>query len=117
MTAPAPGAGRGSLVWVDLSPTTGCEQRGRRPAIVVASDGYLASVRGLTIVLPITSVDRSWPHHVRIRGRPTGLSRPSFAMTEQPRTISLDRVTGSAGRADATTLAEVDQWMRDFLAL
>lgn len=105
---------RGSVVWVDFDPTQGHEQRGTRPALVVSSPGYLASVRGLVIVLPITSVDRGWPHHVLVRGR-SALPRRSFAMTEQPRTISDVRIDRSAGMVDDDTMAEVDQWLRDFI--
>lgn len=110
-------AGRGDIVWTDLDPARGHEQRGARPALVVASDSYLAAVRELTIVLPITSVDRGWPHHVLIGGLRTGLTRRSFAMTEQPRTISTGRVSRTAGSADDATMAEVDLWLRDFVGL
>lgn len=35
-------------------------------------------------------------------------------MTEQPRTIARSRVTGCAGTADVKTMANIDQWLRDF---
>jgi mRNA interferase MazF len=105
------------VVWVDLNPTRGREQRGTRPALVVASQGYLASVPDLVIIVPITSVDRDWPHHVRVTGDRINLTRPSFAMTEQPRTISHERITRRQGTADAETLSLVDQWLRDFIGI
>jgi mRNA interferase MazF len=107
---------RGSIVWVDLDPTRGREQHGTRPALVVSSTGYLSSVRGLVIVLPVTSVDRGWPHHVPIATDGPGLPKRSFAMTEQPRTVALDRLSPRrSGVADYATMAEVDRWLRDFL--
>jgi len=36
-------------------------------------------------------------------------------MTEQPRTLSRERLVGRAGRVDRETLAEVRSWFRDFL--
>ena len=108
---------RGAVVWVDFSPTAGHEQRSTRPAVVVSSPGYLDSVRDLVIVVPITSVDRGWPHHVLVRGEQARLPRASFAMTEQPRTISLARISRRSGVADRHTLAEIDQWLRDFIGL
>lgn len=108
---------RGSIVWVDLDPTQGHEQRGTRRALVVASSGYLSSVGGLVIVLPITSVDRSWPHHVPVGTESKALPKRSFAMTEQPRTISVERIERRHGSADADTMAQVDQWLRDFMGL
>lgn len=108
---------RGSIAWVDLDPTSGREQRGSRPALVVSSAEYLASVRDLVIVVPITSVDRGWPHHIPVDGARTGLSKPSFAMTEQPRTISITRITRRTGTAGIETMREVDRWLVDFLGL
>jgi mRNA interferase MazF len=108
---------RGAVVWVDFSPTVGHEQRGTRPALVVSSSGYLDSVRDLVIVVPITSVDRGWPHHVPVRGEQVRLPGAGFAMTEQPRTISVARISRRSGVADRHTLAEIDQWLRDFTGL
>ena len=84
--------------------------------MVVASDDYLGAVTTLVIVVPVTSVDRGWPNHVLLQGR-TGLDRPSWAMTEQPRTIDRGRVRGVAGQVDAATAAAVDVHLRDFLGL
>ena len=117
MTSDVPPLERGALVWVDFDPTAGREQRGTRPALVVSSSDYLSSVRDLVIVVPVTSVDRGWPHHVPVMGHRTGLSTRSFAMTEQPRTISTARTARRAGTAGPDTMQQVDLWLRDFLGL
>jgi mRNA interferase MazF len=117
VTDKAPSLERGAIVWGDFDPTAGREQRGTRPALVVSSTDYLASVRDLAIVVPITSVDRDWPHHVFVEGDRAGLARPGFAMTEQPRTISTTRITRRTGTAGADTMQRVDQWLRDFLGI
>ncbi len=67
------------------------------------------------IVVPLTTTDRGWPHHVPVQGEQTGLSKESFAMTEQPRTIARERVVRQAGAAEAQTCEAVDRWLRDFL--
>lgn len=108
---------RGDVLWADFDPVRGREQAGERPALIVASEGYLNAVTDLVIALPVTTVDRDWPHHVRLDGEGLQLSRTSWALTEQPRTISRGRLTRSAGRVDAACLGEVDQWLRDFLDL
>lgn len=49
----------------------------------------------------------------------------TYAMTEQPRTVTRDRFVAvadadadaDAGIVDAATMREVDGWLRDFLAL
>ena len=38
-------------------------------------------------------------------------------MTEQPRTVTLDRLFDHAGIVDPATMTAVDRWLRDFLAL
>ncbi|WP_256829734.1 type II toxin-antitoxin system PemK/MazF family toxin [Ornithinimicrobium faecis] len=108
---------RGDIVWAELDPVRGREQSGRRPALVVASDLYLEQANTLAIVLPATTTDRGWPNHVPLRGPRLGLTKPTFAMTEQPRTVTRDRFVGDIGAVDAATMREVDGWLRDFLAL
>jgi len=108
---------RGHLAWADLDPARGREQAGHRPVLVIASDLFLAKADTLAIILPATTVDRGWPNHVLLRGKHTALPRPTFAMTEQPRTITRDRLSQPFGMVDDATMAEVDMWLRDFLAL
>lgn len=111
------GLTRGAVVWVDLDPARGREQQGQRPALVICNDDYLRVVPDLVIVVPVTSSDRGWLHHVPVAGPSTGLSRPSFAMTEQPRTLARERITRQSGMTDAQTLDAVDGWLRDFLGV
>ena len=104
------------MAWADLSPTRGREQSGRRPVLVVASRGYLETITTLVNVLPVTSVERGWPNHVRLHGY-TGLGQASWAMTEQIRIITRDRMVSIAGAVDSPTLSRVDLYLRDFLDL
>lgn len=80
--------------WVDLEPVAGREQGRSRPALVVSSAFHLRLVRGeLLSVLPLTTVERAtWLHRVEVAlpGRKTG-----WAITEQVRTISATRLTGT----------------------
>ena len=105
----------GSVVWVDLNPTVGREQAGRRPAVIVASSGYLDAVTELAIVVPATTTNRGWPQHVQLTGPALALARPTYAMTEQPRTISRQRIASVAGTVDNDCLASIRQWLNDFL--
>jgi mRNA interferase MazF len=105
----------GSVVWVNLDPTVGREQAGRRPAVVVASAGYLEAVTELAIVVPATTSDRGWPQHVQLIGSALTLARPTFAMTEQPRTISRRRIASVSGSVDNSCLASIRRWLNDFL--
>lgn len=108
---------RGSVVWAEFDPVRGREQAGRRPALVVASDLYLEQADTLAIVVPATTINRGWPNHVLLRGPHLDLPRETFAMTEQPRTVTRDRFAGVIGVVDSETMRDVDRWLRDFLAL
>lgn len=108
---------RGTLLWAELDPAQGRDQAGRRPALVVASDLYLEQADTLAIIVPATTNDRGWPNHVPLRGAKLALPRPTFAMTEQPRTVTRERLFDVIGAVDASTMREVDRWLRDFLAL
>ena len=88
---------RGTVVWTELDPVRDREQSGRRPVLVVAGDLYLEQADTLAIVVPVTTQDCGWPNHVRLRGPSLALQRPSFAMTEQPRTVTRTRFVGAAG--------------------
>lgn len=106
----------GTIAWASLEPVRGREQGGHRPVLIVASTGYLDAVTTLAIVLPITTTDRGWPNHIRVEG-PTGLDRDSWIMTEQPRTLTRDRLTGVAGTVSPGCLSRVRTWLGDFLDL
>ena len=106
----------GVVAWATLEPVRGREQGGHRPVLVIASTGYLDAVTTLVIVLPISTVDRGWPNHIAIDG-PSGLDRPSWIMSEQPRTLSRDRITGIAGQVSQGCLGAVRLWLGDFLDL
>lgn len=54
---------RGDLVWIDLDPQTGREQRGRRPAVVVSPAVYNAR-SPLAWLCPVTSKKKGYPFEV-----------------------------------------------------
>lgn len=101
-----------SVWWADLSPTRDTEQAGLRPAIVVSSPLHLRLTRGqLVSILPVTTRHRpGWNHHV-----PVSLSRPSFALTEQVRTISVNRLTQEIGELSDDEIVIVRASLRRML--
>jgi len=106
----------GAVVWVAFDPTRGSEQAGHRPAVVIASNDYLAAIPNVVIVVPVTTRDRGFPHHIALDGD-TGLNPGSFAMTEQPRTIDRQRITSVAGDVGRGGLAEICRAVAAFLDL
>lgn len=104
----------GVVVWADFGDGVGTEQSGRRPGVVVSSADHLAITANLAVVLPATTVDRGWPNHVRLTGS-TGLTKHSYVMTEQARTISHERILKVVGAVDAACLSEIATWVDDWL--
>ena len=106
----------GDVLLVDLNPNPGREQGGRRPVVVVSHRRY-AAVPGLFLAVPLTSVDRHLPHHVRVDPNPgSGLERVSYAMTEQVRVLSLARVQRTLGVVDPAIFAQVSRYLHLFIA-
>ncbi|MCL2090215.1 MAG: type II toxin-antitoxin system PemK/MazF family toxin [Micrococcales bacterium] len=76
---------RGDVVWADMAPTVGREQRGHRPYLVLSDDRF-HSRRQVVIAVPMTTTHKPWPTRV-----PVGTG--SWAIAEQPTTVSVQRIT------------------------
>jgi len=56
---------KGDVVWVNLDPAAGHEQKGRRPALVISAIKYNAA-SGMCLVCPITSVVKTYPFIIEL---------------------------------------------------
>jgi len=107
---------RNADIWTAfLDPTVGHEQGGRRPVIIVSSDELHIIPSQLVFVVPVTTKDRGVESHVRVSLREGALPRESFAMTEQIRSVSTQRLRRRVGTADDRTLSEIQLRLRLFL--
>ena len=81
--------------------------------VVVSSPFFASFPTAMAIVVPLTTRDRGLPHHVPITSAAAGLKRPSWARTDDVRTISEQRLTGSPlGSVDVEEIAEIRAWLR-----
>lgn len=81
----------GDVVWADLDPALGHEQRKRRPLIVVSNDKFNARCN-LTMTIPITSADTGYPLHLDVGAVPDedgGTIVQGFAEVEQLKSLDL----------------------------
>ena len=76
---------------VELDPTRGREQQGKRPGLVISANGFNKSPADLVVVVPITSKDKSIPWHVAIAPPEGGVKTKSFVMCEAVRSVSKER--------------------------
>jgi mRNA interferase MazF len=98
---------QGDVVWVDPDPTRGAGQAKARPFVVVSVDPFNRSHLGLSLAVPLTGTDFANALHVGIAPPEGGLRERSFAMPEQLRTLSHERVARRMGTLRPATLSEL----------
>ncbi|OPG10400.1 type II toxin-antitoxin system PemK/MazF family toxin [Microbispora sp. GKU 823] len=97
---------RGDLWLADYGQPLGREQGGPRPMVVVSGRAVNDVRMGLVLTVPLTTTQRGWPSHVEIDPG-TGLEKQSWAMVEQFRAISVQRLTRRIGWVEEPTLAKM----------
>jgi mRNA interferase MazF len=99
----------GDIYQTTLASGKGREQHGQRPVLVV-TDSRLTAM-GLCWAVPLSTTERNWPthHRLEINGRAT------YAICEQLRAISVERLGRKTASIDHTQLAEVKHVLRSIL--
>jgi mRNA interferase MazF len=108
---------RGEIWLVDLNPTRGHEQGGRRPGLVVSVDLFNKGPAGLVIVIPITTKEKGIPLHVEIKAPEGGLTKRSFIKCEDIRSVSREQLVQRLGQVTRSTLDAVEDRLRILLDL
>jgi mRNA interferase MazF len=108
---------RGEIWEVDLSPTVGREQSGRRPALIISDNALNSGPRGLVVAIPVTGTARGLPTHIPVLPPNGGLTKPSVIMTEQVQSVSKDRISRRFGVVSQVTMDQVDRILRMVLGL
>lgn len=94
-------------IWLaTLDRTVANEQRGFRPCLVISGDRFNTLPIRQAIVVPLTTRERGFPHHVRVVDD-GGLNRASWAMCEAVRAVSTQRLEREISTATADTLNKV----------
>jgi mRNA interferase MazF len=78
----------------------------------------LRLTRSARAVVPLTTRDRGLDHHVQINSPGTGLSRPSWARTEDVTAVSVQRFVRPQplGRVSGTEVERLSEWLREMVA-
>src|SRR5574341_1887840 len=84
---------RGQIYFVNLSPTRGREQAGRRPVLVVSSDAINRQPLVVTVVVgtDAKNVPRDYPVNVRVTAEETGLPVDTVFLCFQIRSLDQSR--------------------------
>ena len=117
---------RGEIYLVDLDPTRGREQRGRRPVLVVSSDAINRQPLVVTVVVgtSASNVTKDYPVNVRVPASESGLAHDTVFLSFQLRSLDHARFSGQdgqlrvpVGRLAPQRMLDVDRAIRLALAL
>jgi mRNA interferase MazF len=85
-----------------------------RPCLIVSSNSWNKIRSGLVMIVPLTSKDKNILTHVRIEPAKSGLEKVSFAVCEQIRSISKERLIQKLGSVSSPDiLKEIRTWILD----
>ncbi len=82
------------IYYVNLNPTQGSEQNGRRPVLVISNDAVNHNLPIFTCI-PFSSIKPSakiYPTEIKLTAAESGLSKDSVLMVQQIRTIANARI-------------------------
>lgn len=104
---------RGDIFYIAYKPTTGCEQRAGRPAIIVSNELNNRHSPTVEVVYLSASQRKDLPTHATIRSSP----RVSTALCEQIHTVAKERVERWVGHITESEMAQVEICMMHSIAL
>ena len=109
---------RGDIFFVDLDPTKGSEQAGKRPVLVIqnnAGNEYAPTV----IVAPLTTIafSKHYPVNVHVSKELAGLKQDSTILLSQIRVIDKTRLEKKLGHLPAEFMFRVNGAIKVSLAL
>ena len=95
---------RGHVYWVDLEPTFGSQQQGRRPGLILTADAINAVRRTVGIVPLSTSPATAEPIVVAVKS----IGPNSVALCDQLRAVDKKKIFKEIGRITDTELALIE---------
>jgi mRNA interferase MazF len=99
----------GDIHWIDLPPTNGREQAGRRPAVMVQEEEFAGSLP-LALAIPLTAAVSTVRFPGTVLLQPTtenGLREASVALVFQIRAIDRRRIRERIGAVNAEDLEKI----------
>jgi mRNA interferase MazF len=89
-----------------------------RPCLIMSNNLLNTGASELAIVIPLTRAFKGIPSHIRIDPPEGGLEVASFALCEQIRSISKERLVRKLGSIQSkNTLKEIQSWITDFIKI
>ena len=110
---------RGELYWIDLGSTRGSAPAKRRPVLIIQSDPFNESQLATTLAAVVTSNTAlaAMPGNVFLPASATGLDRDSVVNVTALVTVNKDEAVELIGPIPNYLMADVDDGLRQVLAL
>jgi len=109
---------RGTVILVELDPALGHEQRGMRPCVVVSNPAVSSDQRfRLVCVIPVTGTPGEGILYPPLGPGSGGLTKRSFVLIDQIRSIDKRRVKRVYGQLAEEDLARIDEGLMAFLGI
>lgn len=104
---------RGDIYLVDLNPSHGHEQQGRRPVLIISPDSF-NNATGVPVILPITN-GGAFAERIGFAVEITGINTTGIVRCDQPRAID---ITARNGRhIDTLPQAILDEVMAKVITI
>jgi len=103
---------RGEIWDVSLDPTSGHEQAGTRPALIVSVDIFNEGPADLVLAIPLTRTARKVRWHVQVGPPEGGLAAESFIQCENLRSLSKARLKRRRGRISESVMFQIEDRLR-----
>jgi len=109
---------RGTVVLVQLDPTTGHEQKGVRPCVVVSDPEVAGDQRfPLLCIVPVTGARGEGILYPTLSPGPSGLAKQSFALIDHLRSVDKRRIRRVYGELPGEEVAAIDEGLAMYLGL
>ena len=108
---------RGDIYWVDWEPARGCEQKGKRPALVIQNN--TGNKFGATTIVAAcsTKFTQPYPFQVQVKTLESGLPDDCIVDLAQLITIDKSRLIKKCGKLSTDKMAEINKAIEVSLGL
>ena len=105
---------RGDIRWAELDPSSGSEQKGQRPVLVLSHDVFNER-SGTVIAVALTSQEPRAGFPLTLESQAPGLPKRSWIKISQVRTLAAERLGRRLGRASEEELAVVVEGLNEII--
>jgi mRNA interferase MazF len=105
---------RGEIRWANLNPTLGHEQSGLRPVLILSNDVFNERMQ-IVIAIALTSKQPRFNFPLALEIDSAELSKKSWALMGQVRTLSAERIGKKLGLVSIEELDQIIEGLNEII--